>query len=190
MLFVRLDRRGERRQRLLNWMDPRMSQWPEQDRSSRPSRLTFLRKSDRCPMFARQAAGSRHVFVKDIRATEVGPLPPIATGRFSARRVLNCSTSIAAWCHLRVDRAGFGFCTVLNTFKHMTAGYSADEKRAIYSGNAQNLPGLSNDSEASFGHRIAGAADGNWPISGALSQQVHLIVNFDSIPSDPAVNGA
>jgi L-fuconolactonase len=41
-----------------------------------------------------------------------------------------------------VEKAGFGYGTVWNMFKRITAGCSADEKKAIFSGNARRLYGL------------------------------------------------
>jgi L-fuconolactonase len=38
-----------------------------------------------------------------------------------------------------VDKAGFGYRTAWNMFKHITAGCSADEKQALYSGTARRF---------------------------------------------------
>ena len=42
-----------------------------------------------------------------------------------------------------VDKAGFGYGTVWNMFKRITAGYSDNEKRAIYTGTAERIYGIS-----------------------------------------------
>ena len=51
---------------------------------------------------------------------------------FGARRCMVAS-------NFPVDKAGFGYGTVWNMFKRITAGCSADEKREIYSGTARRV---------------------------------------------------
>ncbi|WP_137894467.1 amidohydrolase family protein [Ramlibacter sp. 2FC] len=44
-----------------------------------------------------------------------------------------------------VDKAGFGYGTVWNMFKHITAGCSEDEKRMIFAGTARRVYRLADD---------------------------------------------
>jgi predicted TIM-barrel fold metal-dependent hydrolase len=43
-----------------------------------------------------------------------------------------------------VDKWGASYATLWNAFKHITAGASADEKRALYAGNAARVYGIEN----------------------------------------------